>query len=422
LTTLNTRIKLTLYDLTFFQSRRRAMNKWISISIIVVLVVALVASLFLYFQGTSNLKTAEDEIVNLEGNVSDLEGDITTLEIDLETAESDISTLEGEISVLESDIAGNELEISSLQSNLAEVELAISTLESDLATKEAEISTLETDLATADTEVSRLEGELATAQGDITGLEGELATAQAEVESRVQALTQTQEEKAALESQISDWESAYESINNEIFQKLGHGDYASIYLTPNDQIVGNIAISITGGLSQDWDEHWRDVLRLYDWVVNNIAYNFDTPLPILPVSPTGNLDWIEEYWQMPSETVELGTGDCEDMAVLLQSLILGYENEQYSTWGIGLQSDNGGHLAVALPVDDGNLVILDPAGQFYTNGIGFIDTTKSITQAINEWLQYWSYDMPNVYIDFVFSSNFSEYFNSTNEFIAWATS
>ena len=67
------------------------MNKWINISIIVVLVAGLAASLFLYFQESSNLKAAEDEIDTLEGDVSTLEGTVSTLEGTVSTLETDLA-------------------------------------------------------------------------------------------------------------------------------------------------------------------------------------------------------------------------------------------------------------------------------------------------------------------------------------------
>ncbi len=396
------------------------MNKWISIPIIVVLVAALTVSLVLYFQESNNLEAAEAEIVDLEGDILFLEENVSTLEEDVITLEIDLGVAEVEISILESDIEDKEVEISTLQSNLAEAEVEISTLQSDLESKEAEIAVLEADLAAAEVEVLRLEGELATAQGDITRLEGELAAAQAEAASLTQALAQAQEEKTALETQISEWESAYTRISNEIIKKFGIGADAMEFVTPNDDMVINLATSIAGTFSQDWGEVWRDYRNLYFWVRDNITYNYDTPLPVLPLTPSGTIYWLEEYWRMPRETIEAGVGDCEDMALLLSSMILNYSNEQYKIWTIGIMSENGGHMAVAIPVVGGRLVILDPAGLFFTSNGGYIDTTKSITQAINDWLQYWSYQMPNVYVDFVFDNQFYETFNSTSEFIAWA--
>jgi transglutaminase-like putative cysteine protease len=122
---------------------------------------------------------------------------------------------------------------------------------------------------------------------------------------------------------------------------------------------------------------------------------------------------------MPRETIEAGVGDCEDSALLLASMIFSYTNERYKIWLIGIMSEDGGHMAVAIPIVGDQLVILDPTGYYHTNSPGYI-TSKSISVTINEWLQHWSYQMPNAYVDFVFSVNFYEYFDSTSEFIAWA--
>ncbi|MBA7645852.1 hypothetical protein ES703_53611 [subsurface metagenome] len=48
-----------------------------------------------------------------------------------------------------------------------------------------------------------------------------------------------------------------------------------------------------------------DPWALYDFVCRNVDYKFD----------------IGEFWQMPSETLRRGAGDCEDTSILLTSLI-----------------------------------------------------------------------------------------------------
>jgi hypothetical protein len=47
----------------------------------------------------------------------------------------------------------------------------------------------------------------------------------------------------------------------------------------------------------------------YYWVSENIKYMYD------------DQRWGMEYWQLPSTTLKLGTGDCEDQAALLTSLL-----------------------------------------------------------------------------------------------------
>jgi hypothetical protein len=154
--------------------------------------------------------------------------------------------------------------------------------------------------------------------------------------------------------------------------------------------------------------------------VNNIDYSLDTPLPILPITSIGKLFgtmfWLEEYWRLPEETIEDGMGDCEDMAVLLTSMIINYNEGRYDAWAIGIQSEYGGHMAVAIPVEGGKLAILDPVGDFYTGMV----SDKPVSEAINEWLRHWSEKIPNAYVNVVFNNELYELFDSNDEFIAWA--
>lgn len=65
-----------------------------------------------------------------------------------------------------------------------------------------------------------------------------------------------------------------------------------------------------------------------DWVAANIQYKTDEE------------QWgVDEYWQTPDETLSLQSGDCEDFAILLCTLLRAY--------GIGKE-----HIYVAIGVDD----------------------------------------------------------------------
>jgi predicted transglutaminase-like cysteine proteinase len=69
-----------------------------------------------------------------------------------------------------------------------------------------------------------------------------------------------------------------------------------------------------------------DTIR--DWVAANIEYKTDEE------------QWgVDEYWQTPDETLSLKSGDCEDFAILLCTLLRAY--------GIGKE-----HIYVAIGVDD----------------------------------------------------------------------
>jgi hypothetical protein len=156
--------------------------------------------------------------------------------------------------------------------------------------------------------------------------------------------------------------------------------------------------------------------------VNNIDYSHDSPVPILPDSTSGLLDWYSDYWRTPEETIEDETGDCEDMAILLTSLLRSYNKRTFAVWCINIRSETpstSGHVAVAFPVADGHIAILDPAGNYYT-GISFGRlSSELVSTEINKWLLHWDDKIPNAWIKAVFSDNMYKEFSSTSEFLEW---
>ena len=154
-------------------------------------------------------------------------------------------------------------------------------------------------------------------------------------------------------------------------------------------------------------------------MVNNIEYSDDSYLPYLPPLPQGSLVWMQECWRMPEETLEDEAGDCEDMALLLASLMLGYNQHTYGVWAIEISNEDSGHLAVAFPVAGDKLTILDPAGNYYTGYPSGQLRSNDINRAINDWLSHWAQSMPGAEISFVFSDDLYEQFSNTDEFINW---
>jgi hypothetical protein len=81
----------------------------------------------------------------------------------------------------------------------------------------------------------------------------------------------------------------------------------SDYITPYDDEVIKVAetIGVRPFLSYTLD----NVRNAYYWVSENIRYMYDEER------------WGTEYYQLPRTTIKLGTGDCEDQALLLASLL-----------------------------------------------------------------------------------------------------
>jgi len=74
-----------------------------------------------------------------------------------------------------------------------------------------------------------------------------------------------------------------------------------------------------------------DAIR--DWVAANVEYKTDEE------------QWgVEEYWQTPEETLSLRTGDCEDFAILLCTLLRAYGiDEEHIFVAIGVDDKGYGH-------------------------------------------------------------------------------
>lgn len=90
----------------------------------------------------------------------------------------------------------------------------------------------------------------------------------------------------------------------------GHPDVMKQYITPNDPKVKAAVQDILSGY---WRWAYDDFEALRQWVQAHVSYRSDM-----------EVHGVSEYWQLPAETLELGTGDCEDFAILLCTLLRAY--------------------------------------------------------------------------------------------------
>ncbi len=93
---------------------------------------------------------------------------------------------------------------------------------------------------------------------------------------------------------------------NAILPRMINPTISKLYITPDQQDIINLKNQIISNklfLTPNW-------MALRDWVGSNIHYEYDS-----------DVHRKAEYWQLPRETISLGTGDCEDFSILLCSLL-----------------------------------------------------------------------------------------------------
>lgn len=225
----------------------------------------------------------------------------------------------------------------------------------------------------------------------------------------------------SLEEEYDNYAAAYEGLRDQINERRFHSEVEA-FITPYDPNVTALVLSITGGGSNtsDFDEFWDEVKAMYLWVTTNIDYRSDGLYPLLPYDPSWTVTYFTEMWQFPNETLDLGKGDCEDQAILLCSMVRNYCNSMYWVECICIHGSTVGHAGVQLPVVGDKLVILDPAGNYYSHDILGDVAFRDLTTEINNWLDYWKPEMgTDVHVDEIFSDYTSQTFTSTSEYITW---
>ena len=119
--------------------------------------------------------------------------------------------------------------------------------------------------------------------------------------------------------------------------------------------------------------------KITKFVQKNIKYVSDTSLG------------VTEYWQLPIETFYRGVGDCEDMSILIVTLLrlAGCPAHRIKVVAglvkTGKNAETGGHAYPVFLRDDGEWVILDPC--YYPNKLK-ITERKPFREETN-YLEIW---------------------------------
>lgn len=234
------------------------------------------------------------------------------------------------------------------------------------------------------------------------------------------------EEKAHLEALLELQDKYYQQLKDQFSLRLGGRPCALI--TPDDPLVNQKVQEITGDWSNtsDLTEFWIDLEKMLSWVRLYVKYNDDTYFPKLPSALGENVEYINDVWLFPNETLSFEQGDCEDKATLFCSMILSYERQNpiFQVECIHVRVIDKvhksfiGHLVVQISYNH-EVAILDPTGWYSTSEF----TGKYMVNISEEIYRYFKIDVrargENPHIYRVFSNTLLKHFTSTDEYIQW---
>jgi predicted transglutaminase-like cysteine proteinase len=112
----------------------------------------------------------------------------------------------------------------------------------------------------------------------------------------------------SLQASCEDSVDAYSfSFGADVPRKFSnYSNIVQLFVTPKEPSL----VALKDEVLKDALLKLKDWIALRDWVGGNIKYESDE-----------QVHGVREYWQFGKETVALGTGDCEDFAILLCSLL-----------------------------------------------------------------------------------------------------
>ena len=156
--------------------------------------------------------------------------------------------------------------------------------------------------------------ELAINRVELDATRTQLADTESQLDITMNELTVSQSRLETVENEKEQMLNQYTSLREQVNVRSGlTAEDRQSFITPSSSLVSSKVLEVTGGYSENASEYWRDFELLYRWVVNNISYSYDSYLPLFPESMSGGLQWRQDYWRKPEETIGDETGDCEDI-------------------------------------------------------------------------------------------------------------
>ncbi|MBC8223999.1 hypothetical protein H8E65_05380 [Candidatus Bathyarchaeota archaeon] len=302
--------------------------------------------------------------------------------------------------------------ITNQQNQIDQLNFRIMSLQYQTTVLSARSSLLESNMSDV---LAEFEKQVQEIQDENAKLELEYTDIVGENERIEYSLAVLQQDHEDLLEDFGEYVDQFTQIRGEINSRVGIDGNLSRFVTPQDPAVAGWMLAITGGYEDpdSPDEVWGDYEALYSWVTSRIREELDSPYPFIYADSSRQVRWVKHSVRYPNETLADLSGDCEDQAILLLSMMTAY-SDRLEKWSISIDWEGGGHVAVAYPSGDGGLVILDPTRDFRSDSLVSGDPASV---ALEEWIGRFSHD--DAYVNSVYDGEMYMEFKSTADFLAW---
>jgi len=343
------------------------------------------------------------QMSSLQGELLQARSEISSLQREKVSLEGNLSSLASEYGRLNQTYFELKTSYSNLYNNYSSLQNSYQALSSNYDRLNADYNKLKTNYTSLESDYSALLWNCSQLIADIDQLRLLFDQLQLTYSSTAAASGQMMSYYMGLSSDVlrlDDLLDSYRSIPDAFPRVLNDG---AIKKTAT-------AVAAAGTSSSDI---WSSEQKIYDYITANIKYASDIEMPYMStyryVTYEGNeyvtgfydeIKTVQNYVQTPELTLEIKQGDCDDQAVLAYAMIKYHMKYVYGTeYNLYLASidfsGGSGHLSVILPVQGGELCIIDPTGNYLTKSGGVI-TSKAALSELQAYSDYWSSDAGSI--------------------------
>ena len=258
-------------------------------------------------------------------------------------------------------------------------------------------------------QISTLETELGQLQGEYDTLQGSYDQKAAEFSNLNSMYSSVQSQRDALQADLGAKEEYMKEVSvdlsalYELLNSYSNLEDALPRILNSGELdkIGDTVAQITDAS----EDIWGNYQKIWEYVDDNVVYAYDTEFPYISSYRYITLDGVEcfteftvdtrlNYHQTPKFTLTNKQGDCDDQAILLYGMMRYYLRNVYGTvynsyLAMISFTDDTAHLAIFMPVQGGEICILDPAGNYATERYGSL-TSKAPSTELQSYAAHWS--------------------------------